>query len=114
MVERFGKYYTVEQNNKLRQFGMACATVQFLHKRDSLLNQGYRFAMTPQGGDPTKPTVFDQEMYWMVQGAAGKLFNQLMDMGFKDEIRGIIEQKTHYKEIEEEQLPQIGEFRDIA
>ncbi len=109
VVETLEKNYTAEQNKKLTQFGMTCATAQFLYKRDSLLNQGYKYAVTLEGGDTTKPTIFDREMYLMVQGAAGKLFNQLMDMGLEEEVRGIIMKNSHP---EEEQALQLDESQD--
>ena len=81
------KVYTETQMIKLTQFDRASSTVQFLRSKSRELAAGVSYQFTTPHGDYS----FDMDGYWMLSGATSKLFDQLMDMGLKDEVKSMVE-----------------------
>ena len=81
------KVYTETQMIKLTQFDRCSATIAFLRSKSRELSMGASYQVNTQEASYT----FDMDGYWMLSGATSKLFNQLMDMGLKDEVKSMVE-----------------------
>ena len=82
------KAYSEVELRKLIQFDRTIIVTQFLRQHQEKLNENMAFTFKDQATQQI--VIFDRVMYLITLGMGGKLFNQLIDLGLKEEVKGII------------------------